>query len=59
MNTESAKVLPMYEKVMHVAFGCGYVRTFHVEHPADPVAQCKDHGDHIISTTEELQKRVA
>jgi hypothetical protein len=59
MNTVSGKVLPLYETVTHVAFGCGCVRTFHVEHPADPVARCAEHGDTIISTTEELVRKVA
>ena len=60
MNTPNGKVLPMFEKVTHVAFGCGCVQTFHVEHKASPISRCEQHGDGIISTTEELvRKQVA
>jgi hypothetical protein len=54
MNTVTGNVLPICEIVTHVAFGCGCVRTFHADHPADPVARCQTHGDTIISTTKEL-----
>ena len=59
MNTLDDKVLPMYEKVVHIAFGCACVQTFRVEQLT--LVKCPIHGDHIISTTEELvpKKRVA
>lgn len=57
MNTANGNVLTMYETVTHVAFGCGCVRTFHVDHPADTGDRCKEHGDTMVSTTQELVKR--
>lgn len=59
MNTMTAKVIPMFEKVVHVAFGCGCVQTFHVKHQMT-TNRCLLHGDPMTSFTEELQpKRVA
>ena len=55
MNTLDDKVLPSYEKVIHIAFGCGCVQTFH---PEQMTAQrCLSHGDHMISSTVEYQKK--
>jgi hypothetical protein len=56
MNTLTGKVLPMYEKVVHIAFGCGCVRTFHVKHQMT-AQRCPVHGDVMISSTEEYQER--
>lgn len=56
MNTLTDKVFPMYEKVIHIAFGCGCVQTFS---PDQMTAQrCDLHGDHMISSTEEIRKKV-
>jgi len=57
MNTLTDKVLPMYEKVIHIAFGCGCVRSFHVEHQMT-TQRCITHGDPMISFTEEYQPKV-
>lgn len=51
MNTLTDKVLPAYEKVVHIAFGCACVRTFHVEQLT--LVKCPIHGDPIVSSTEE------
>jgi hypothetical protein len=51
MNTLAEKVLPMYEKVIHIAFGCGCVQSFHAKQLT--LVKCPIHGDHILSTTEE------
>lgn len=56
MNTLNAKTLPEYVKVIHVAFGCGCVRTFHVEHQSKET-RCVSHGDPQISFTEEYRPR--
>lgn len=56
MNTLDAKVLPVYEKVVHIAFGCACVRSFHVEQLT--LVKCPIHGDPIVASTEEwLPKR--
>lgn len=55
MNTQNGKVLPRYEKVIHIAFGCGCVRTFDTEQLT--MVACPDHGDYIISTTEEMVRK--
>ncbi len=52
MNTLTDKVLPAYEKVLHIAFGCGCVRSFHVKQMTDQ--NCLIHGDSMVSSTEEL-----
>lgn len=52
MNTFIDKVLPVYEKVVHIAFGCACVRSFHVEQLT--MVNCPIHGDPMISSTEEL-----
>jgi len=58
MNTVTEKISPMYDQVIHIAFGCACVRTFHVEQPT--FIRCPVHGDSIISTTTEyLEKPVA
>lgn len=54
MFTVDDKKMTLYEKVIHVAFACGCVRTFHVEHQATGT-RCDKHGDHMISTTEEIR----
>lgn len=54
MMTLKDKYVTEVEKVTHVAFGCGCVRTFHVKHPAEANVRCAEHGDFPISTTEEL-----
>ncbi len=68
MNTLPGNVFPMsvkrdkiaeYTKVTHVAFGCGCVRTFHVEHPAEAAIRCEKHGDHVVSTNQELVPKAA
>ena len=56
MNTLTGKVIPLFEKVIHVAFGCGCVQTFHVEHQV-VMNRCPCHGDGPISSTEELVPR--
>lgn len=56
MNAQNGKVLPKYETVIHIAFGCGCVRTFHVEQLT--LVACPEHGDYITSTTEELREIV-
>lgn len=58
MATSNEKTLPDFEKVIHVAFGCGCVRTFHVEHQATEM-RCIAHGDPQISFTEELRPKAA
>lgn len=55
MDTLNAKVIPMYEKVVHIAFGCACVRTFHVEQLT--LVACPTHGDPVVSTTEELVRK--
>jgi hypothetical protein len=55
MSTMTEKVLPLYEKVIHIAFGCGCVRTF-LPHQMT-AQQCPVHGDRMISSTEEFQKK--
>lgn len=57
MTALAAKILSMHEKVVHVAFGCGCVRTFHVEHQTT-THRCVTHGDPMISFTEEYQLKV-
>lgn len=44
MNTQTVKVLPVTEKVVHIVYGCGCVQTFHVEHET-PQVRCAQHGD--------------
>ena len=46
----------MFEKVTHIAFGCGCVRTFHVKHQM-PAQRCPKHGDCMVSTTEEVVRK--
>lgn len=57
MTTLNEKVFPTSEKVLHVAYTCGCVRSFHVERePMDPFAtRCYTHGDGWTSFTEEYQ----
>ena len=57
MNTLDDKKITEVEKVTHIAFGCGCVKTFHVEHPAEAYMRCVDHGDHMISSTQEYQPK--
>ena len=57
MNTLTDKVLPAYEKVLHIAFGCGCVRSFRVKQMTDQT--CLIHGDRMVSSTEELVPRSA
>jgi hypothetical protein len=57
MNTLNAKPLPEYETMLHIAFGCGCVQTFHVEQLT--LVECPIHGDRILSTTEELVRKAA
>ena len=58
MSTLNGNVLPMYERVIHIAFGCACVRTFNVGELT--MNKCPTHGDRMISTTEELvPKKVA
>lgn len=59
MNTLNGKVLPMYERVTHVAFGCACVRTFYSGQDAEAIDRCAIHGDRILSTTEELVRKQA
>jgi hypothetical protein len=59
MNTLNAKVLTLLEKVVHVAYECGCVRTFHVERNHLPRVQCATHGKPQISFTEEQVPRKA
>lgn len=56
MNTLSVKI-PI-EKVVHVAYGCGCVRTFHVERNHMPRTQCATHGDAQRAFTEEYLPKV-
>lgn len=42
----------MFEKVVHVAYRCGCVRSFHVKHQR-PEVRCPKHGDAQLSFTEE------
>jgi hypothetical protein len=53
MFTVADKKMTFTEKVIHIAFACGCVRTFHVEHQATET-RCAEHGDRMISTTEEV-----
>jgi hypothetical protein len=55
MNTLTDEVLPVFEKVVHIAFGCACVRTFHVEQLT--LVRCPIHGDPIVSSTEELVEK--
>jgi len=57
MNTLLGKVLPLYEKVIYIAFGCGCVQTFHAKQMA--AQRCPIHGDSMVSSTEEYQEKVA
>jgi hypothetical protein len=57
MNAPSVKVVPLFEKVIHVAFGCGCVQTFHVERQV-VMNRCPCHGDGPVSTTEESVPRL-
>lgn len=57
MNTLAGNNLSLGEKVVHVAYGCGCVRTFHVERNHMPRTQCATHGDKQTSFTEEHLKR--
>lgn len=52
MCTLVDKTFTPTEKVVHVAYGCGCVRTFHVEHRL-PDHLCSQHGDRQLSFTEE------
>jgi len=55
MNTLNAKFFTDFEKVIHIAFGCGCVQTFE---PEQMTAQsCPTHGDHMISSTEEYREK--
>lgn len=56
MTALDGKVLPMHEKVIHIAFGCGCVRTFHVERQMTS-QRCMQHGDAMISFTEEFHPK--
>ena len=58
MNTLNGNVVPMYEKVIHVAFGCGCVHSFHVKRH-DIFQKCPEHGDWMLSSTEEIREKVA
>ena len=52
MNTLTEKIFTSYEKVIYIAFGCGCVQSFR---PNQMTAQrCPQHGDHMVSSTEEL-----
>lgn len=59
MNTLDGKVLTLLEKVIHVAYSCGCVRTFHVERNHMPRTKCATHGSDQISFTEERVPRQA
>lgn len=54
MNENSTKSL--YDKVIHIAYGCGCVESRHVEQSSTD-SQCDAHGDPMISFTEELVLR--
>ena len=58
MYTVTDKVLSLIEKVVHVAYGCGCVRTFHVEHQT-PEMKCDKHDSAQISFTEECRPKAA
>jgi hypothetical protein len=52
MNTVTDKVLPAYEKVIHIAFGCGCVQSYR---PKQMTSQrCPIHGDTMVSSNQEL-----
>jgi hypothetical protein len=59
MNTRKGKVISLHEKVVHVAFACGCVRTFHVERNHMPRTRCATHGDAQVSFTEEQVLKAA
>lgn len=48
----------MTEKVVHMAFACGCVRSFRVERQMT-AQRCPVHGDHMVSSTEEQVPKVA
>lgn len=52
MNTLIDNILPMYERVIHIAFGCGCVQSFAPDQVS--MIKCPVHGDGMLSTTEEL-----
>lgn len=54
MDTKTNK--DTHEKVIHVAYGCGCVQTFHVKR-FTPDMRCATHGDHQLSFTEEWVNR--
>lgn len=54
--TMEKKVVTMFEKVVHVAYGCGCVRTFHVK-SFTPRVKCPVHHSEQISFTEEYHQR--
>lgn len=53
MITHDVKNSVEYERLVHVAYACGCVRTFHVEHNVVPDPQCAAHGDRYVCSTEE------
>lgn len=56
MNTLNEKTFTPMEKVIHIAFGCGCVQSFL---PEQMTAQsCSQHGDQMISSTEEYREKV-
>lgn len=59
MNTLVANFLASMERVVHVAYGCGCLRTFHVERNHTPRTRCETHDSEQISFTEELVPRQA
>lgn len=56
MKPLNGKKVTEVEKVIHVAYGCGCVRTFHVKHQSSDT-RCLIHGDPQISFTEEYQPK--
>lgn len=54
MNTHNVKVEEQKVRVTHVAFACGCVRSFTDEAPAETAVACKEHGDYMVSTIQEL-----
>jgi hypothetical protein len=57
MCADDGKIVPMYERVIHVAFGCGCTHTFHVKRQ-DIFQKCPDHGDWMIDSIEGLREKV-
>jgi hypothetical protein len=57
MNTLTDKILPVYEKVIHIAFGCGCVQSYR---PKQMTSQrCPIHGDTMVSSNQEYQEKAA